>query len=52
MDPNVRRQNETQRNFKARRRMENWALRHRKGRLLWDSLRRGTYRRHQHGPLR
>lgn len=52
MNPNVRRQNETQAAFRIRRRAENaYAKKRARGRVVWDSVTRGTYVRAVHGAL-
>jgi len=52
MNPNVRKQNETQENFRARRKAEIKKEKlHAKGRVVWDSKRQGTYERKKHGVI-
>jgi hypothetical protein len=52
MNPNVRKQNEKQSAFRARRKAEQKAEKLRsKGRTIWDSQQRGTYERAKHGAL-
>ncbi len=54
MNPNIRRENETQKEFRARRREENLNQRKRqkRGSLLWNSKTDGTYVRKIHGVLK
>lgn len=52
MNPNVRKQNETQKAFRARRKEEVKADKVRaRGRVVWDSKKQGTYERAKHGAL-
>lgn len=52
MNSNVRKANETQKDFRARRKEECKADKLRaKGRIVWDSAKQGTYERAKHGAL-
>lgn len=50
MNPNQRRPEESEKDFKERRRRENKAAKGRVARMLWPAT-KGTYVRAKHGPL-
>lgn len=52
MNPNQRRPQETQQQYKERMRAQNKAAKGKVGRVLWDSARKGTYVRARDGELK
>ena len=52
MNPNIRRPDESQADYRARRKAEAKVEKQRRPRVLWDVTRRGTYVRNAHGELR
>lgn len=52
MNINKRQTNETQEQYRKRQQQQKYAAKGwKRGRLVWDSSRKGTYVRSQHGPL-